>query len=342
MKEGVCASVQTPSSVKGRPLREDGSMSKRDPFLYSDGVPANLHVFGSPGGSLNSSGFDAGSTNAGIDGERRVAAVLDEYAKKNRNVYAFHSVKLPGHFGDIDHVLLVGGTVVVIDSKNWRSDSSYSVAGDGETILRDGDLFPGGKVALTRYIGEMTTYLRASSVVGVLAVANSRSSTSVPKGNPWDFLNLIGLKKRIHEIVGKEGKKAVPSRSVSLLAERVVNPDFEGDWDEVVHGERAHGGSTTASKSPRVQPSLKERVLDVLYYPALALALLTFVAGVSSALAPIFGLSPFLSVPVILLAAVPLIIYGLVSRGAVGRGGKVSALAVLCCLTPLLSLLIPA
>lgn len=228
-------------------------VNTRAPFLYQDRpAPAGTKVFGIAGGSLNSAGFDASSTKAGIDGERRVGKVLDEFANKNSNVYAFHSVKLPGHFGDIDHVLVIGSRVIAIDTKNWKSDASYAVGEDGETILRDGSTFPGGKVSVKRYVGELRSFTDLSAY-GLLVVSNSRSKTQRDPDSDWDFVNLTTLSEVIYAEMRTQRRVSASPTVIADLASRVVNPDYSGEWEGVVHAERAKDGGTRAAKA--VEPA---------------------------------------------------------------------------------------
>lgn len=221
-------------------------------FLYPGAISRDDKIFGVAGGSLNSAGFDAKSTQAGIDGERRVGKVLDDFASQNGNVFAFHSVKLPGHFGDVDHLLVVGTTLFVIDTKNWKGDAAYSVTGDQETILRDGGKFPGGSVSVNRYVGEFSEFTSEHrlTVRGLLVVANSKSKTQRNPSPYWDFVNLTALREVIYEELRSQKRGAsAPAACIKLLAGRVVNPDFTGDWDQVVHAERGRG-ETTQYRTP--------------------------------------------------------------------------------------------
>ena len=225
-------------------------VNPRAPFLYQDRpAPAGTKVFGVAGGSLNSAGFDASSTKAGIDGERRVGKVLDEFASKNSNVYAFHSVKFPGHFGDIDHVLIVGSTVIAIDTKNWKSDASYTISRDGETVLRDGNVFPGGKVSVKRYVGELRSFTDLSAR-GLLVVSNSRSKTQRDPDTDWDFVNLTALSEVIYDEVRAQRRVSASPAAIAALASRVVNPDYSGEWEGIVHAEREKDGGTRYAKAP--------------------------------------------------------------------------------------------
>lgn len=217
-------------------------------YLYGDTLAdPGQRIFGTPGGSLNSAGFDASSTSAGIDGERRVGSVLDKIANDNRGVFVFHSFKLPGHYGDIDHVMLIGKTVVVIDTKNWKSRGRYTFYGD-ESVLRDGREFPGGKVKVGNYVNEVRGY-SGMRTVGFLAVANRTAETERRSGD-WDFVNLSDLERELKSIVRSEGGGYEYSPSdIVFLTSRVVDPAFSGSWDAVVAIERqkkgAHSGIPT-------------------------------------------------------------------------------------------------
>lgn len=96
-------------------------------------------VIGTPGASLGTSGFGSAQVSAGVEGERKTSVIIDKFVHGTDNAVVFHSVRwnMQGAPYDIDHVVVVGGNVVFLDSKKW-SKADYTMLESGDTMLRDG------------------------------------------------------------------------------------------------------------------------------------------------------------------------------------------------------------
>lgn len=159
----------------------------------------NIRVFGTPGASLVTAfELSEDARRAGINGEQRVAQELERLAALYPNMYVFHSMKLPGHNGDIDHIVVQADKMMLIDSKNWKGNSSYNVYHsdeDGDYITRDGSNFTGGEIHLRRQIEEWQSEFKRDSIrVGAtLVMANTTSTAAVSINTPYFFANMNGL-----------------------------------------------------------------------------------------------------------------------------------------------------
>lgn len=77
--------------------------------------------FGTPGGSLEQPTWikgDGSTAAAGRTGEQRTAAILSRLA--STEVAVFHDVSIPGSRANVDHVVVAGSTITLIDTKLWR------------------------------------------------------------------------------------------------------------------------------------------------------------------------------------------------------------------------------
>lgn len=86
---------------------------------------------GRAGGSLrDDSGFalNAGTARAGRDGEVATAAILDKLAAAG-GFTVLHDLFVPGVKANIDHVVVAGASVWVIDSKKWKPGFYFTVLG---------------------------------------------------------------------------------------------------------------------------------------------------------------------------------------------------------------------
>lgn len=82
----------------------------------------------------------------GAVGEQTVAERIRE-ATERPDVYVFHDLDSVVRDGNIDHVVMVGDLMIVIDAKLWRPGKyEWFDKGDGGYCLRDGDLFRPGSL----------------------------------------------------------------------------------------------------------------------------------------------------------------------------------------------------
>lgn len=96
--------------------------------------------------------------NAGISGEIKTSKILREWMKDKPEVVLIDSISLPINnfepeedgeegqldLGDTDHLLIIGNHLIIIDSKNWKAKTKYSI-NDNHEILRGGKTFSGSK-----------------------------------------------------------------------------------------------------------------------------------------------------------------------------------------------------
>lgn len=165
-----------------------------------DGIPFyEKRIFGTPGASLyDAYSLDWEARQAGIDGEIRVAKELERLASIYPNTYVFHSVKLPGKVGDIDHLVIQGDKMLLVDSKNWKHDAAYHIyhsTFDADFLTRDGEDFQGGEIHLSRQIAEWQVEFMDSTldVGAVLVIANRKSTVSESINAPYSLANISGL-----------------------------------------------------------------------------------------------------------------------------------------------------
>ncbi len=99
-------------------------------------VPPPVTVFpniiGSPGGSLRDLGgkFGAGQVTAGADGEIRTARALANICQPGGPT-VLHDLVLPmnGITANIDHIVISGKDVYILDSKMWTPGLYWTIAG---------------------------------------------------------------------------------------------------------------------------------------------------------------------------------------------------------------------
>lgn len=110
--------------------------------------------------------------NIGISGEKQTSKTLRKWIVDKPEVILVDSISLPiGNFepeedgeegqldlGDTDHLLIIGDSLVIIDSKNWKAKTTYSFGekpdGKGYEILRGKKSFKGNqpRINQARYL----------------------------------------------------------------------------------------------------------------------------------------------------------------------------------------------
>lgn len=154
-------------------------------YVLRELVMAGRQVFGVPGASLTwgIEGSDAGDVSAGIEGEKKTAAVLRDWITQHPTAMLVHSAAWPGSTGDTDHILILGHHVWLIDSKRWKAGRKYSVTPTG-TIKRGTVDFPEGKVKIVPAMRAWReVFGKGIKLAGVVCIAQDK--VFVPYDKNW-------------------------------------------------------------------------------------------------------------------------------------------------------------
>jgi hypothetical protein len=143
----------------------------------------------------------AGKPGADADqvAERLTAELLSRYLTRLPGARIFHGLAWPGSvFADIDHAVLCGRRLVLIESKTWLP-GHYSA--DDTGLRRNGRAFRGGGSRLPEGVEAYRDLLPDLEVCGVLVVYPSRdgevttddpSDADIPPMTPEQFVHEIG------------------------------------------------------------------------------------------------------------------------------------------------------
>lgn len=132
--------------------------------------------------------------------ERLTARMLSDYLTRLPGVRIFHGLALPGSvFCDIDHAVLCGDRLVLLDSVSWLP-GHYTVDGSGQ-VWRNGHAFRGGTVGLADHVAAYRRVLPHLDVQGVVVAYPSRAGrittrnadgAPVPVLTPQDVVRTVG------------------------------------------------------------------------------------------------------------------------------------------------------
>lgn len=94
------------------------------------------HVYGTPGGSLNHSqnwAINQAVAKIGQDGEHKTAQILNQHAQQYPGVVVVHDILTPGldpkYATNIDHLIISGHRVLVLDTKVWQPGWYWTLLG---------------------------------------------------------------------------------------------------------------------------------------------------------------------------------------------------------------------
>lgn len=82
-------------------------------------------IIGLPASRILGSGLPGART--GAVGEGLTALALHEFAEQHPNVIVAHSLSITGSRADIDHIVVIGDQMTVIDSKLWSSNRVWEI-----------------------------------------------------------------------------------------------------------------------------------------------------------------------------------------------------------------------
>jgi hypothetical protein len=131
--------------------------------------------------------------------KRATASLAQLYLTRMPGVRIFHNLSWPESvFADIDHAVLCGERMVLIDSKQWLP-GHYTIDGSG-TLWRNGHRFRGGGTNLAEAVAAYQKLLPEIEVRGVLLLYPSREGKMTtencdgptPPLTPEQFLRDVG------------------------------------------------------------------------------------------------------------------------------------------------------
>lgn len=196
-------------------------------------IKSGRQIYGAPGASLTwgIEGSDGGDVTAGIEGEKKTANILSAWAEKHPTALVFHSIRWPGSEGDSDHIVLLGRTALIIDSKRWKSKRKYSVMANG-SIKRGTVAFPEGNVKMIPAMRAWSEVLgKGVAVRGIVCI--SQDEVFVPYDENWrkapfKLVTAEKLEEYLDNYVAKYLRKSdldcVDLATAALVMARLVKP----------------------------------------------------------------------------------------------------------------------
>lgn len=144
-----------------------------------------MREHGTPGGSLKGKKGDFGeaAVRAGLEGERATARLLAEAFRHSHDVHVFHDLHIPDRgsrtgAGNIDHLVVRGRRVVVVDSKSWKPGFYWTLGGH---TRRGFESFPSAdKATMGMAVDRLQSHLGDRADVSGLIVVHSSAAYKKP------------------------------------------------------------------------------------------------------------------------------------------------------------------
>lgn len=182
----------------------------------------------------------------GISGEKKTSLTLREWISDKPEIVLVDSISLPINdmepeedgeegqldLGDTDHLLIIGDNLVIIDSKNWKAKTTYSVDAEKKEILRGKKSFKGGKprIQQSRYL--WNEYYQDVGVENIYTfVCISDEEVNIVRDKAWwqvgyklvNQKTLIHFLDKLYEKIQTEEKK-IRVELVALALTGLVKP----------------------------------------------------------------------------------------------------------------------
>lgn len=177
-------------------------------------------VFGRAGGSLSQSETWASNRQVaahGLKGERRTGTILDRIARTPDGPTVLHDLRIPvpGTKANIDHVVVSGNTIHIIDTKVWKPGFYWTLFG---TTRRGGELFP--------HADKKTIPMAVSGLEKLVSrYANIQGTVARPLLVVWPSNPSTGVNVRF---LRSPGAAAIPGTFLEARAPKLFN-DGPGD-----------------------------------------------------------------------------------------------------------------
>jgi hypothetical protein len=171
-------------------------------------------VIGTAGGSLQNSGSWAsskGAAKAGSKGETLTAEVLHQIANAFDGPTVFHDLRIPipGISANIDHLVVSGKRVLIIDSKLWKPGFYWTIAGRS---FRGLERFPSAD--------KKTMVMARESIVKLLDRAGVRARVARPVVLIWPSNQAGAVTPWLLRIPGATAKAARQYVRILSVTER--------------------------------------------------------------------------------------------------------------------------
>jgi hypothetical protein len=163
-------------------------------------------------------GWRRNAIESGLIGETLTGDLLEQYVTRIPSARIFHSLAWPGSAtADVDHAVLCGRRLLLIDSKHWRP-GHYTVHPQFG-LLQNGRTFYGSRVGLADAVMAYRRLLPRCDVRGVVLIHPNKQGTVSIVDYPLPWLRIFTTRSFLKESCAwLAGQPAVvDARAVAVL-----------------------------------------------------------------------------------------------------------------------------
>ncbi|GAA5118271.1 nuclease-related domain-containing protein [Haloechinothrix salitolerans] len=176
-------------------------------------------VFGSTGTALaRAQGWRREAVESGLLGEALTGELLEHYLTRIPSARIFHSLKWPGSStADVDHAVLCGRRLILIDSKRW-TPGNYTLTADN-IALRAGRPFFGSEVRLPCAVAAYQRLLPRCDVHGIVLIHPNRNGAVTISAHPGAGVQALTSEQVLLDVCAwlAEQPYVIDTRAVALL-----------------------------------------------------------------------------------------------------------------------------
>lgn len=185
----------------------------------------NPRILGVAGGGLRNAQWAANAAVAkiGQSGEQQTAATLERFAAPDNGVTVLHDlhIPIPNFNANIDHVVVSGSSIHIIDTKVWKPARYWTIAGMSFRGFKRFE--PAEKKTMAMAVDALERYLNKKNVrasIEVPVVAISPSSTrkklkvgllSIPGARAMTWRQFVRYADKTFTPAGRIGRGAKPA-----------------------------------------------------------------------------------------------------------------------------------
>lgn len=187
---------------------------------------------GRPGGQLSLASLDPELVEIGQQGEQQTAEAARGSLESKSILFNSILDASAGGLGDLDHAVVVGNQLLLLDSKRWRS--AYYRVSQGN-VLRDGQPFEGGNISL----GQWAAHYRRlfGSEIQIRGFVILTNPAAIVEGDPRlsQDVELISLSEFVETLEQlKNQNTALPNaNAVRYFANLLSDPQASMDSAEM-------------------------------------------------------------------------------------------------------------
>lgn len=202
--------------------------------IFGESGASLTHIVNTTDGSVSQE--EIAISRAGIEGEKMTSILLKEWQQGKEDVVVVHSVHIEDSNctgkEDTDHIIIIGKTMIIIDSKRWAKRKTYTIDEETNEVLQSKKQFVGGDVHINQCKHLWRKYLSHFDITITPLIVIANDSITVIRDKAW-WLSpykifpaelLSEWLDKIYNNIPEEDKGFIDLDLVASVVKNVVRP----------------------------------------------------------------------------------------------------------------------